>query len=103
MSKMSLDWHKECLKNLKKSIDKLILDLSIGLNASKQFSSDGSTTVNTEDADNYALKLAGFVGAGRKPRMTGCGRNFYGEKINNSRDIPTIRRSYQDCPTKYLL
>lgn len=93
----------ELLQNLKKSIDKLILDLSIGLNASKQFSTDGSTTVNTEDVDNYALKLAGFVGAGRKPRMTGCGRNFYGEKINNSRDIPTIRRSYQDCPTKYLL
>ena len=54
-------------------------------------------------------------GAGRKPRgrprkkdtmtmtMVGSGRNFYGEKINESRDIPTIWRSYQDCPTKYLL
>jgi hypothetical protein len=53
-------------------------------------------------------------GAGRKPRgrpkkdtmtmtMVGSGRNFYGEQINNSRDIPTIWRSYKDCPTKYLL
>jgi hypothetical protein len=54
------------------------------------------------------------VGAGRKPRgrpkkdtmtmtMVGSGRNFYGEQINNSRDIPTIWRSYKDCPTKYML
>ena len=53
-------------------------------------------------------------GAGRKPRgrpkkdtmtmtMVGSGRNFYGEQINNSRDIPTIWRSYKDCATKYLL
>ncbi len=93
------------LSTLKRSIDKLILDTTIVLNASRQLRSDGDTSVNTELADNYALKLAGFAGAGRKPRgkMTGCGRNFYGETINNTRDIPTIRRSYQDCPTKYLL
>jgi hypothetical protein len=54
-------------------------------------------------------------GAGRKPRgrprkkdtmtmtMVGNGRNFYGEPINNSRDLPTIWRNYRDCPTKYLL
>jgi hypothetical protein len=58
---------------------------------------------------------SGVIGAGRKPRgrpkkkdtmtmtMVGSGRNFYGEQINNSRDIPTIWRSYQNCPTKYLL
>jgi hypothetical protein len=58
---------------------------------------------------------AATVGSGRKPRgrpkkndtmtmtMVGSGRNFYGEQINNSRDIPTIWRSYKDCPTKYLL
>lgn len=43
----------------------------------------------------------------RKDTMTqtlvGSGRNFYGEPIDNSRDIPTIWRSYKDCPTKYLL
>jgi hypothetical protein len=92
------------LSTLKQSIDKLILDTVIILNTSKQLSRDGETTVITEPADNYALQLAGFVGSGRKPRkMIGCGRNFYGEKINNSKDIPTIRHSYQNCPTKYLL
>jgi hypothetical protein len=93
------------LATLKRNIDKLILDTTIVLNASRQLSTDGDTTVNTELADNYALRLAGFAGAGRKPRgkMMGCGRNFYGETINKSRDIPTIRRSYQDCATKYLL
>lgn len=94
------------LATLKRNIDKLILDTTIVLNASKQLSRDGGdTSVNTELTDNYALQLAGFAGAGRKPRgkMMGCGRNFYGETINTSRDIPTIRRSYQDCPTKYLL
>lgn len=35
--------------------------------------------------------------------LVGCGRNFYGETINNSRDIPTIWRNYKDCSTKYLL
>jgi hypothetical protein len=93
------------LATLKRNIDKLILDTTIVLNASRQLRSDGDTSVNTELADNYALKLAGFAGAGRKPRgkMMGCGRNFYGETINHSRDIPTIRRSYQECATKYLL
>lgn len=96
----------DLLAILKKSLDKLILDLSVGLNASKQASTGESTTINTELADNYALELAGFVGSGRKPRkpkMMGCGRNFYGETINNSRDIPTIWTSVRDCPTKYLL
>jgi hypothetical protein len=94
------------LATLKRNIDKLILDTTIVLNASRQLRGEqGDTSVNTELADNYALRLAGFAGAGRKPRgkMMGCGRNFYGETINNSRDIPTIRRSYQDCTTKYLL
>ena len=56
-----------------------------------------------------------IIGSGRKPRgrprkkdtmtmtMVGSGRNFYGEPVNNSRDLPTIWRSYRDCPTKYLL
>jgi hypothetical protein len=59
--------------------------------------------VTEEDADK--------TGSGRRRKMkktgsstlVGCGRNFYGEKINDSRDIPTIRISYRDCPTKYLL
>ena len=56
-----------------------------------------------------------IIGSGRKPRgrprkkdtmtmtMVGSGRNFYGEPVYNSRDLPTIWRNYRDCPTKYLL
>ena len=52
-------------------------------------------------------------GAGRsrkgRPRKTGQmtlvgnGRNFYGEKINESRDLPCLLSSIRNCPTKYLL
>jgi len=36
--------------------------------------------------------------------LQGAGRNFYGKKINNTRDIPTVySRSIKNCPTKYLL
>ena len=55
----------------------------------------------------------GMVGEGRAKRrpkkktgamnLVGCGRNFYGEVINNSADIPTIWSNVRDCPTKYLL
>ena len=59
-------------------------------------------------------KKGNLIGQGRKVRgrpkkdtmtmtLVGSGRNFYGEQIDNSRDIPTIWRSYKDCPTKYLL
>jgi hypothetical protein len=54
------------------------------------------------------------VGAGRKPRgrprktgamtLIGNGRNFYGDQINHSRDLPTIfSGALRNCPTKYLL
>jgi hypothetical protein len=101
----NVDAGDNLLATLKRNIDKLILDTTITLNASRQLIGEGDTSVNTELADDYALRLAGFVGSGRsrKAKMMGCGRNFYGETINNSRDIPTIRRSYQDCTTKYLL
>jgi len=99
----NVDAGDNLLSILKRNLDKLILDTTITLNASKQMSIDGDTSVNTELADNYALKLSGFVGSGRNPRMIGLGRNFYGEKINNTLDIPNIRTSYMNCPTKYLL
>ena len=36
--------------------------------------------------------------------LQGAGRNFYGKKINNTRDIPTVySRNIKNCPTKYLL
>ena len=51
------------------------------------------------------------VGAGRKTRLKksgrsyllGAGNNFYGEKIDNSNDIPCLLSSIKNCPTKYLL
>lgn len=37
-------------------------------------------------------------------QMQGAGRNFYGKKINNTLDIPTMySRNIKNCPTKYLL
>lgn len=33
----------------------------------------------------------------------GAGRNFYGDRINDATDIPTIWGSRRNCPTKYLL
>lgn len=115
----------ELLGYLKTALDKLIVDLSVVLNSARRA---GGVELELSPADNYALSVAGFtgdpridrrplvspinyrnidiqtgLGSGRKPKMTGCGRNFYGDKINNTRDIPTIYRAYQNCPTKYLL
>lgn len=65
------------------------------------------------DYDRDAADLESVSGAGRKrgrPKKTGAmtlignGRNFYGEEINKSRDLPTIfSGSMRNCPTKYLL
>ena len=35
--------------------------------------------------------------------VIGSGRNFFGRKINEARDIPNIYGRHQACPTKYLL
>jgi hypothetical protein len=51
------------------------------------------------------------VGSGRMSRskksgrlhLLGAGNNFYGEKIDNSNDIPCLLSSIKNCPTKYLL
>jgi hypothetical protein len=40
---------------------------------------------------------------GQALRYIGAGRNFYGDVINDSRDIPTIWGKRINCPTKYLL
>lgn len=70
-----------------------------------------SVNPNPEDV-NPNPEGAGRRRRGRPPKakkdtmtmtLVGSGRNFYGEQINDSRDIPTIWRSYRDCPTKYLL
>ena len=66
-----------------------------------------------ENDPNVLFVGEGMVGEGRAKRrpkkktgamnLVGCGRNFYGEVINNSADIPTIWSNVRDCPTKYLL
>lgn len=105
-----IDNGDELLQYLKRTIDEFLLNLTIVFNASRQ---ESGIDTPLSPADYYVLSLAGFTGdpregkipegSGRKPRMTGCGRNFYGDVINQTRDIPSIRRSYQNCPTKYLL
>jgi len=66
------------------------------------------------DYNRDVADLESVTGAGRKPRgrprktgamtLIGNGRNFYGEQINTSRDLPTIfSGAIRNCPTKYLL
>lgn len=70
--------------------------------------------IHSTDVDSLGSMVGseGTIGSGRRrgrPRktgamtMVGCGRNFYGDKINDSSDIPTIWSSVRNCPTKYLL
>lgn len=82
--------------------DKLLLDLTIIINAYGREITMGAPAV--PDVPENAPAVAEATGAGRFPvRLVGSGRNFYGETINDTKDIPTIRWSYRDCPTKYLL
>jgi hypothetical protein len=103
----NVDNGDDLLSYFKKAIDKLILDLSVVINSARRVGATDFTKKVSYDAstptNSYALELAGFQGAGRKVRMVGNGRNFYGDVINKSRDIPTIFSSVRDCPTKYLL
>jgi len=123
----------EILNTFDTARKELLLNLTVVINSWRQNTATGQQTEMGEElerdfqqtaARNKDLYIAqqrqatgigeGQEGAGRKPRgrprkdtmsqtLVGCGRNFYGEKINDSRDIPTIWRSYKDCPTKYLL
>jgi hypothetical protein len=103
----NVDNGDDLLSYFKKALDKLILDLSVVINSARRVGATDFTKKVSYDASNpansYALGLAGYEGGGRKVRMVGNGRNFYGDVINKSRDIPTIFSSVRDCPTKYLL
>jgi hypothetical protein len=94
----------EIFETFKVEVNKLLLNLTVIINSWKQNTPLGQQTEVVRQVE----------GAGRKPRgrpkkdtmkmtLVGSGRNFYGETINNSRDIPTIWQVYRDCPTKYLL
>jgi len=104
----NVDNGDDLLSYFKKALDKLVLDLSVVINSARRVGATDFTKKVSYDAsspaNSYALGLAGYEGSGRKiATMRGNGRNFYGDVINNSRDIPTIFSSVRDCPTKYLL
>lgn len=117
------EYGDEILNTFNTERKKLLLDLNVVINAWRQNTPTGQQMEVTEDIEREFTENAikndelykdalGQRGSGRKPRnikdtmtvtMVGSGRNFYGEKINNSRDIPTIWGRNKDCPTKYLL
>jgi hypothetical protein len=55
----------------------------------------------------YNQNEAGFSTPSTLPQtisMSGGGRNFYGEKLNDNPDVPTLYSDYvKNCPTRYLL
>jgi hypothetical protein len=84
----SIDNGRSLLDIIKKSSDKLVTDLKLTLGNSRGDLQSGQKTVPM-DAKNFTYM--------------GSGRNFLGQTINQTMDIPTIRSSYQNNPTKYLL
>ena len=90
------EYEDSILSSWNKEREKLMLDLTVIIN--NRVVELPEPAVNTPQASSVS------TGAGRFPvRLVGSGRNFYGELINETKDIPTIRMSYRDCPTKYLL
>ena len=125
------EYGDEILNTFNTERSKLCLDLTVVINSWKQNTPTGQQTEFGNDIQrdfNITLKKnkdlmveveadrqAGSgdtFGAGRKPRkprktgqmtLVGNGRNFYGEKVNESRDLPCLLSSIRNCPTKYLL
>jgi hypothetical protein len=58
---------------------------------------------NVADLSNELRLAINQYGVQAPSTMRGGGRNFYGEEISRSKDIPTIYGRYKDIPTKYLL
>jgi len=58
---------------------------------------------NAADLSNELRLAINQYGVQAPSTMRGGGRNFYGEEISPSSDIPTIYGRYRDIPTKYLL
>jgi len=82
----------------------LQLDLTVTLNASQQHVVGGSLS----SADVRVLNMSGFTGDPTGKRKRGgkkCGgtRNFYGDIIDDARDIPTLHAAYRNVSAKYLL
>lgn len=126
------EYGDEILNTFNTERSKLCLDLTVVINSWKQNTPTGQQTEFGNDIQqefNATLKKnkdlmveverdrqagddAFILGAGRKPRkprktgqmtLVGNGRNFYGEKVNESRDLPCLLSSIRNCPTKYML
>lgn len=126
------EYGDEILNTFNTERSKLCLDLTVVINSWKQNTPTGQQTEfanNIQQEFNITLKKnkdlmveveqdrqagddAFILGAGRKPRkprktgqmtLVGNGRNFYGEKVNESRDLPCLLSSIRNCSTKYLL
>lgn len=104
---------------------KLLLNIKVIINAWKQNTPMGQMSEEipaemVEKPEDWSESVAEIraervaEGAGRRRRgrprkaemtLVGSGRNFYGEKVDDSRDIPTIysQLGVKNCPTKYLL
>ena len=88
------EYEDSILSSWNKEREKLVLDLTVIIN----------NRVVQIPEPAIAQPPSSPEGAGRFPvRLVGSGRNFYGELINDTKDIPSIQMSYRDCPTKYLL
>jgi hypothetical protein len=65
---------------------------------------------NPQGSGGVDYDQVGVEGAGRRRSkkngrsyLLGAGNNFYGEKIDDSSDVPRLLYSIKNCPTKYLL
>ena len=109
------EYGDEIINTFNNERKKLLLDITVVVNSWKQNSPNGSQTEfgekitkDYETTANINRQLYNsdnmLDGSGRQHSIRmGCGRNFFGEKINNSRDIPCLLSSIKNCPTKYLL
>lgn len=79
---------KESFEFLKNNVEDLIEQMAISINMYGQ----------NEAGFNYASTLPQTI------TMSGGGRNFYGQKLNDNPDVPTIYSDFvKNCPTKFLL
>lgn len=122
------EYGDEIINTFNSERKKLLLDITVVVNSWKQNSATGQQTEMAEDltrdyettaARNRQLYIdsdipnpqGDYEGAGRSKRfnksgrlhLIGGGNNFYGEKNDNSNDVPCLLSSIKNCPTKYLL
>jgi hypothetical protein len=127
------EYGDEILNTFNTERKKLLLDITVVVNSWKQNSPIGQQSTIPFDRERDFEIRAGLnpqlyvdtdvphpqgggeadqdqVGAGRRrykktgrTTLLGAGNNFYGEKIDDSSDVPRLLYSIKNCPTKYLL